>query len=191
MPSSGRVVAYDTEFTSWPGFLEQRFQASGRYPEIIQIGAVMLDTDDGFAEIDMFQVLVEPVTNRTLSDYIVELTGVTQIVIDAAGVLFADAMQSFQDFIGMNTAALLAYGTDGAVLTENCALNVLPPPIGLPLEINVRQELMNRGFVTPEVNSSGLPAAFGLNADSPNHDALCDARCLAAVLRALHQKALI
>ena len=41
-PTQGKIVLYDTEFTNWEGFLEQRFQAPGRYREIIQIGAVKL-----------------------------------------------------------------------------------------------------------------------------------------------------
>lgn len=78
----GTVVVYDTEWTSWSEFAAHNWKQPGRYPEIIQIGAVKLDVADDFREIAAFQCFVHPKHNPQLSDYIINLTGITKEIID-------------------------------------------------------------------------------------------------------------
>ena len=72
------LVVYDLEFTSWPGFLEVGFKAPGKYPEIVEIGALRVDRRHGYRELDAFACYVRPRINPDLSGYFTRLTGITQ-----------------------------------------------------------------------------------------------------------------
>lgn len=182
----GLVVVIDTEWTSWPGFRDSGWDQPGRWREIIQIGAVVLDADDGLVEIDAFSRLVTPVRNPKLSDYIVDLTGITQAALVADGVPFAVALAAFVDFIPDDVRALVCFGSDAVVLGENCALAGIAPPAALSTpEVNVNQGLQDLGIAEPGWESSDLPARLGLASTEPAHDALGDARSIAAALRHL------
>ena len=179
----GKLVVYDTEWTSWPGFRDSGWDQPGRWREIIQIGAVVLDTDAGLTEIDAFRCVVKPARNPVLSDYIIDLTGITQAALDADGIPFASALETFVDFIPDGVRALACFGSDGVVLRENCALSGVDPPAALATrEINVGRELHDLGIIEAGWESSELPARLGLASGQPAHDALGDARSIALVL---------
>ena len=67
--------------------------------EVVQIGAVRLDAARDFAETACFDVLVVPRINRLLSDYFIELTGITQQAVDSDGMAFADALAAYGAFL--------------------------------------------------------------------------------------------
>lgn len=184
-PTSGSFILYDTEFTSWPGFMAQGFKAPGKYPEVIQIGAVRVDAANGYAELDAADIFVIPRINPTLSDYIIDLTGITQARLDAAGVPFKDALSQFLRFIGDANTPIYSYGEDGTVMQENCELNDLPSPALFDGEINLKQTLADAGLAPTTLASSELPALFGLPPEVQGHDALSDARAVLRVLRHL------
>lgn len=184
LPASGSFVLYDTEFTSWPGFLEQGFKAPGRYPEVIQIGGVRVDAAEDLAEIAAFEIKVVPTVNPNLSDYIVGLTGITQERLEADGVPFADALSRFLDFLD-DGEPLFSYGSDGAILRKNCELNGLPWPSPFAREVNLKQRMADAGLVPLKASSSDIPAFFGLPRERQSHDALADVRGLVRVLRFL------
>ena len=186
-PVDGNIVLYDTEFTSWPGFLEQGFRAPGRYPEVIQIGAVRIDAADDFAESDAVDVLVLPRVNAKLSDYIIDLTGITQARLEKAGIQFADALDIFLNFVG-DSAPLFSFGMDGVIMRENCRLHDLPEPPLFDTEINLKAVLADAGLVEMSATSSGLPALFGLEPEHRGHDALVDVRAVVRVLRHLKKE---
>jgi len=188
LPDSGQILVYDTEFTSWKGFRENGFREPGRYPEIIQFGAVKLDMSDGLRETAAFECFVRPRENPELSDYIVDLTGITQAVIDEHGRSFEAAFEDFQRFTGGDCRAYFSYGEDHWIVSLNCGLNDVVAPEWLKDERNLRDILAERGLVDPRLASSDLPAAFGLDADFKQHDALGDARAIAMTLRHLLQE---
>lgn len=180
LPEVGTIVLYDTEFTSWPGFMEQGFKAPGRYPEIIQIGAMRLDAAAGFSVLEDLEALVIPRVNPNLSNYIIELTGITQARLDSEGVPFADAQAAFLEFIGDDY--LCAFGFDGMVMAKNCMLNDLPVPDVFAREINLKELMIRDGLILKDLNSSDLPGHFGLAPETRRHDALADVRAVARVL---------
>ncbi len=181
-PEKDSFVIYDTEFTSWPGFMAQGFMSPGRYPEIIQIGAVRIDASDGFTERDFLDILVMPRFNPDLSDYIVELTGISQARLDADGVSFETALSAFLGFLGDESTPLYAFGADGKIMKKNCALNKLPVPALFDREVNLKARMAEAGLIDNTVMSSELPALVGLPPETGGHDALTDVR---AVVRAL------
>lgn len=186
-PVDGSIVLYDTEFTSWPGFLEPGFKAPGRYPEVIQIGAVRIDAAGDFAERDALDILMLPRVNVKLSDYIIDLTGITQARLEKAGIQFAYALDIFLNFVGDSTP-LFSFGMDGVIMRENCRLQDLPEPPLFDTEINLKAMLADAGLVEMIAKSSGLPALFGLEPEHRGHDALADARAVVRVLRYLRSE---
>ncbi len=181
-PERGIIAVYDTEFTSWPGFSASGWSQPGRHREIIQIGAVLLDAGRGFCETDAFECLVRPVRNPALSDYIIELTGITQERVDAAGVTFPKALRRFRAFLAGAGSGVFSFGNDGVVVAENCRLANISVPTIFAGEHDLEKILLNSGLIDADAFSSDLPARFGLPMDHPRHDALGDARALAAVL---------
>lgn len=71
------LVVMDTEQTCWEGVRERAWSGPNEMREIIQVGAVLVDTIN-FSEIAVFEVVVKPVKNPQLSDFCIELTGITQ-----------------------------------------------------------------------------------------------------------------
>lgn len=182
----GAIVVYDCEWTSWPGAQDSNWSLPWQHKEIIQIGAVKLDVGDGFREIDSFERFVRPERNPELSDYIIELTGITQNQIDQHGVSFPMALADFTRFLS-DVEMVLSYGGDGNVIEQNCALTGIPKPSIFLKEHNVRRTLQELGFVTRTTVSSSLPAHLGLEHFEHPHNALGDARAVAASIRHLRK----
>lgn len=183
----GTLLIYDTEWTSWPGFMESMWTQPGRYPEIIQIGAVKLDIADGFQEIGTFQCFIRPKINPELSDYITALTGITQNVIDTQGIGFVDALGDFVAFMGEDLAALMSFGRDGDVIHRNCKLHEIDMPPIFEIERNLRQSLLELELIDQKHVSSDLPSLFGLPDEERSHNALSDARGLGKAIRHLRE----
>ena len=73
--SENKAVIFDLELTSWPGSNERNWSLPDEHREIIQIGAVKIETEGDMQEINTFQILVRSLINPILSDYIIDLTG--------------------------------------------------------------------------------------------------------------------
>ena len=187
----GTAVVYDTEWTSWSGFAAHNWKQPGRYPEIIQIGAIKLDVADGFREIGAFQGFVRPKHNPQLSDYIIDLTGITQEIIDREGVPFASALADFVGFIGDDTKALFSFGRDGAIVQSNCNLMEIAFPEIFNSERDMRKALVDAGLIDESCRSCDLPAHLGLPDTELSHNALGDARSIATAIRHLRKQGLI
>lgn len=178
VPRSGMIVIADLEYTSWEGAQESGWSAPGQFREIVQIGAVRVDADNGFAERAHFSALVRPTINPELSDYFTALTGITNGAVARDGIGLAAALAAFADFAGEDT--ILSHGRDELVIGEDCALKELDNlfagadwrDINPPIHAVTGRRLM----------SSELLAFFGLDPAGPAHDALADARALARVL---------
>jgi len=184
--TKGEIVIYDTEWTSWEGYYESRWTLPGKNREIIQIGGVKLDAEDDFRELAAFQVLIKPQKHPVLSDYIIELTGITQEQVDREGVSFDDALLAFVNFA--EGGRLCSFGTDHIAVRENCVLHEKPAPKIFDVEVNLREYLLKRGIIKEDWFSSDLPSRLGLDLQPSAHDALNDARAIASALRYLRGK---
>lgn len=181
-PDEGAVVVADLEYTSWQGSQERDWSRPNEHREVVQIGAVRLDAGDGFAERDAFEALVRPTVNPELSDYFIQLTGIDNAALAARGVTLEAALIDFAGFT--DGAIILSNGADVEVVTESCGLidiaNPLPQAdwfdIGPALEVFLGRK---------RAGSAEIPALLGLPVDGPAHDALADARAIAAGLRHL------
>ena len=182
IPVAGTFVVYDLEFTSWPGSLERDWSGDDEHREVVQIGAVCLDIDDDWRETAAFEALVRPVANPRLSDYFTALTGIDDAMLAADGLDAATALARFAAFVGPR-APLLSNGDDAGAIAETCALNGLADPFAgryVDLSAALAAALGKRDVMT-----SDLPALLGLAPSGRAHDALADARALAAALAQL------
>lgn len=176
------TVIFDLEFTAWEGSLARRWSGPGEHREVVQFGAVRLAADT-LEETAAFNVLVRPRINPQLSDYFIELTGITNEAVAARGVDFPEAYLGFLDFA--EEAHLACFGTDDRVLSENLALyglHVLPPA---PKAIDLTPWLIARGIDLTGIHSGMVAGQLGLSFEGHLHNALDDARALAKAFRHL------
>jgi inhibitor of KinA sporulation pathway (predicted exonuclease) len=173
-------VVYDLEMTAWEGSLARDWSGPDEFPEIVQIGAVRIDTVPAWRETAAFDVLLRPRFYPTLSSYFTGLTGIDQARVDADGIPFADALQRFNVFA--KGVPALAFGRDGETLARNCHRYGLPP-LSVPV-LDIRAELCRRSGI-PLMMSSELPAALGFAAAGRSHEGLSDARAVANAIRRL------
>jgi len=187
-PRDGIVAVFDLEWTAWEGSQARRWGGPGEEREVVQIGAVRLDAARDFAETACFDVLVVPRINRLLSDYFIELTGITQQAVDSDGMAFADALAAYGAFLGADTEAVYSFGGDQNVLEHNCRLNHIPFPFSGDLFFDAMVPLA-RVLGRPPCSfiSSDLPALVGFPPPGAAHQALGDARCIAEAFRVLRR----
>ena len=181
-----KAVVFDLEFTSWPGSNERNWSLPNEDREIIQIGAVKIETTGDMREVDSFQILVRPLKNPILSDYIVNLTEITQEKVEKEGILFPLALSRFINFIGEHPMDILSNGGDEEVIEENCQIHNIPFlsifKKSTDLKIYFSEVL---GISRKNCTSGMLPELFGLNHHEKQHNALGDARSISQALRYL------
>ncbi len=178
-------VLFDLEYTAWEGSQEREWNGANEYREIIQIGVIKVSE---MTEEDAFAAFVKPVKNPQLSDYISELTGITQKEVDEKGLSFDEAVRKFLEFVGEYDA--YCWGRDIEVFEENAKL--LDQTLTLPRE----QFHDLRPFVIPLLNKAGIDEkkyssgtliqAFGKGGDRA-HDAVNDMRNLLEAMRELQE----
>lgn len=176
------VIVFDLEFTAWEGSLAQRWLAPGEFTEVVQIGAVKLDSRT-CEECDWFEVLVKPRLNPVLSDYLVTLTGVSNRDIEARGLDFAQAYRRFVAFA--DGGRLVAFGRDDLVFQSNLRLYGIKDAPPMPLYTNVVPWLMKQGFDLRGKHACDVGPLTGADFRGRLHNALDDARSVAAGIRHL------
>jgi inhibitor of KinA sporulation pathway (predicted exonuclease) len=182
---SKEVVVFDTEFTAWRGSMERGWQGPGEFREIVQIGAVRIDTKT-LAETAAFQVLIRPKLNPVLSDYFVDLTRITNDRLAAEGVAFAAGTSAFATFVG--SRRMFCYGRDDRIIAQNAKRLHEPELWTNTTATNLRQWLVEVGIGLAGVSSGTLAKHVGAMSQGIAHDALVDARSLAEAVRYLVKK---
>ncbi|MCZ6590686.1 MAG: exonuclease domain-containing protein [Alphaproteobacteria bacterium] len=173
------------EYTSWEGSLERGWSRLHEHREVVQIGAVRLDAGNGFDEVSALDVLVRPQHNPVLSDYFVDLTGITNDRLAAEAGKLASALGALTALAA--GAPLLTNGDDGAVVAESCALIGVDNPLADDRWFDIAPALQ-RLLSREKLGSAEIPALLGLPAPGPAHDALADACAIAAGLRHLRKQ---
>jgi len=177
------AVLYDLEYTAWEGSMVARWLRPGEFRELVQIGAVKIDTET-LSPVAEFEILVRPRINKVLSDYFEKLTGITNAMIAERGVDFADAYHRFVDFAG--GAPIFSFGRDDLVFTHNADLYGLCDAPPLPVHRNIMPWLNAHGVETKGWHACDVARLCGaLDFKGREHDALDDARSIAAGTRAL------
>lgn len=170
-------VILDTEYTTWPGSLENGWKANGQHREIVQIAAVRVDGD--FREIEALEAYVRPLVNPELSDLFTELTGITQATVDKEGYTFHAATRHLDAFV--QGEPIICMNGDCAVFFENCGINGMSYPF--KGQFHRLRPLLEKAGVDLTSRSSGTlheltPTPLGGHV----HNALHDVRSMAAWL---------
>lgn len=179
-----QVIVFDTEFTTWEGAIQREWSGPGEYREIVQIGAIKLETSV-FTEVDSFNVLIKPVKNPVLSGYFVNLTRITQEAVDRDGVTLNEALDRF--FMWSRDLPLYSWGNDAGVVSENADLLKINFPFREDQFHDIRPVFSEAGVAVKDYMSSTIPSAFGKPLLHEAHDALNDARSIADGLRGLKE----
>lgn len=162
--------------------MARRWLAPGEFTEVVQIGAVKLDCETR-EELDSFEVLVKPRLNPVLSDYLTALTGITNEEVAARGIDFADAYGRFVAFAG--EGRIVAFGRDDLVLQTNLRLYGIKNAPPMPAYTNVIPWLMKQGFDLRGKHACDVGPLAGADFKGRLHNALDDARSVAAGIRTL------
>jgi inhibitor of KinA sporulation pathway (predicted exonuclease) len=177
-----RAVIFDLEFTAWRGSRESGWTRPGERREIVQIGAVKLDAAS-LKEVDHFEMLVKPRLNPVLSEYFTQLTGITNQALTARAVDFVTAYRAFLEFA--NGARTWAHGRDDLVIAENLRLYGWHCGVPALAYSNAIPWFAAQGVDLKGKHASDVPEAAGAKFLGRKHDALADARGVAAGFVAL------
>jgi inhibitor of KinA sporulation pathway (predicted exonuclease) len=180
MPSE--AIVFDTEFTAWQGSMERRWSGPGEHREIVQIGAVSIDVET-LEETASFSVLIKPVHNPVLSNYLVNLTRITNERLRSEGTDFVSGVSKFVAFLAGRP--MFCYGRDDRVIAANAKLlgerDVWPR---VPA-VDLKDWLLEIGIPLAGVHSGTLAEHVGGVSQGVAHDAVVDSRSLAAAIRYL------
>ena len=168
---TNEIILFDTEFTSWEGAQERNWSGENEYKEIIQVGAVKMDLNSG-AVTETLNISIKPTLNPILSDYIKDLTGITQEEVDN-GLNLQTATLKFLHFCSGNP--VFSWGRDIDVVNEDLSLKNLPT---IPDEnfFNLRDWLVPRYPEFEKANSGSLARLHNLDGliNGKEHDAIYD-----------------
>ena len=187
------IVIFDLECTAWPGSVKRNWAGPGEYRELVQIVAVLTETTKGFTELSNFKSLVKPRINPILSDYFIELTGITQEEINSEGIdKFPVVLQSFYNWSSNYELYCFDNESKGSqlfdrdVLIENCELYGIEFPFQSERFHNIQKIFRQHGY---KIEQSGTtPEAFGIKILTQPHNALNDVRGLIIGLKALSER---
>ena len=178
-----QAVIFDLEFTAWEGSMDSRWTRPGELTEVVQIGAVKLDGHT-LKEVDTFEMLIRPRVNPVLSDYLVELTGITNDAVASRGVDFVVAYRAFLDFV--DGAETFAHGRDDLILLSN--LKLYGWERALPRYSNAVPWFAEQGIDLTGKRACDVAEAAGATFEGQRHNALADARGVATGFRVLIEK---
>ncbi|MFO1248681.1 MAG: 3'-5' exonuclease [Alphaproteobacteria bacterium] len=177
--ASPTVTIFDLEFTAWECSMARHWLSPGEFKEVVQIGAVKLDAEN-FTKVAEFDQLVRPRVNFPLGPYFEKLTGISSQQVDRAGIDFAAAFAAFLDFAGDGPIA--SFGRDDKVLEENVRLYGLTRVRPLPLFYDLRGWFAVQGVDPRGMHSCDIGPAVGIPFEGRTHNALDDARSIAAAM---------
>ncbi|WP_414829004.1 exonuclease domain-containing protein [Alteromonas sp. H39] len=178
-----RCVIIDTEFTAWEGSAQRQWSAENEHRELIQIGAVKLTmTQTSCVVSERLNILIKPVINPNLSDYIINLTGISQPMVDEHGVDAASAVTTLYHFCEHGHLPVWCWGTDNRVLEENAKLGGFSLPEFDRGIHNLQALLLRYGVLGSEKASGELACALQLQLTGHAHNALYDTESIAAAM---------
>ena len=127
-------IIFDTEFTAWKGSNNRNWSKKNEYKELVQIGALKIEKINKNSKqklkiVDKLSIFIKPKINPILSEYFIELTGITQKYIENKGVSLSKALSLFYKFSKDdkgNNIPLYSYGNDYEIISINLKLNNTP-----------------------------------------------------------------
>ena len=180
-----RFVIYDTEYTAWEGSLERNWSDPGEHRELIQLGAIKVELDsDGFEQKESILMCCKPSINPILSDYIQNLTGISQDQILNEGVPFETLSIEFFEFCETGTLPIFSWSrTDDQVLRENYGLNQITFPNFSQGFYDARNIFISFGIDVRGTCSGEISQHLGITVPGQVHNAFHDAMSIFEALK--------
>lgn len=169
------TVILDTEYTSWEGAYQRGWSGDGEHRELVQISAIKILNLETLNKTEFFSFYTKPRVNPQLSDYFINLTGISQHMVDANGVEIIDAINSFVDFsAGCNC---LSWDNDISIIEENISLLHEKPVLRIRKNIDIRGLFTKYGIDCSTISSGQIDSLLdGPSVIKPgqSHNALSD-----------------
>ncbi len=183
------ILILDTELTSWKGAMERNWSGPHEYREIVQIGAIHVEETTGETVGEPYEQLVMPRINYKLSQYFIDLTGITQKVLEEHGVDFTVAFGNLMGFAGSEN--IWSHGLDTDIINENIELYNLQDELPRLSGYDLKPWFVKCGldysgtFQGENLVSGNLASCLGIDVNMPGaaHNALFDVYSLQAVIR--------
>lgn len=165
------------------------------YPhEIIEFPAVLVSSISKTV-VDTFQSYVRPEINPTLSNFCVELTGITQATVDAADT-FPVVLKKFEEWMsqhGLRPPHKCIIVTDGPwdmaqFFHGQCMVAGVEYPSWAKRWLNIRKAFRNYYKRKMHYNLKGMLETLGMEFDGRPHCGLDDARNIARILLVLMEE---
>ena len=180
-----KIIVFDTEYTSWKGAQARNWSGPGEFREIVEIGAILVDTKD-FSELDSIDLYILPRKNPKLSDYFIKLTGITQKKVDTEGLDFGEALKRFH--VWCHDFPMYSWGNDANDIEENCKLENLTFPFDSSRFEDARKLFAAERIKVEDYMSSTIARAFGKEPTRRGHNGLSDSRSIVDGMRLLAQR---
>jgi inhibitor of KinA sporulation pathway (predicted exonuclease) len=150
--------------------------------EIIEIGAVIVASKTFEIESE-FQALVRPVRHPELTDFCVELTGITQDNVSSAPP-FPTAINAMNRWMcQFNDSLFCSWGDyDRNQFLQDCAHHKIDYPFG-PEHLNLKAEFSRCFGLKKKLGVTQALKHFGLNFEGSHHRGLDDAKNIARIVR--------
>lgn len=115
-----QFLVLDTEYTSWEGAAARNWSAPGEFKELVQLSSIKISDLRTFHNSRFFSLYTKPTRNKQLSNYFVDLTGISQSTINTLGVPIDEAIDCFGDF--SKGIHCFSWDNDIEILEENIRL---------------------------------------------------------------------
>ena len=181
-----KYVILDLEWTSWKGnYFGRNFAHEKRKfwqkKEILQIGAIKFNRN--YKIINKLNLYVKPNYNKTLSDYIINLTGITDKILKAKGVSFYKSYNDLKKFC--RNSKIFCNGDDSLILKKNLIYNNLRDK---NLKIKNIKRILNKKYGIPKkyLHSPIIHTFFGYKLNRKKmHNAINDCNNVLNVLKVI------
>jgi inhibitor of KinA sporulation pathway (predicted exonuclease) len=180
------IVIFDTEYTSWEGCLKNGWDENkNQYMEIIQISALKIDLES-MKLIDEIDLVVKTSLNPTLSQYIQNLTGISQKKMEIAGIDLEEALTLFK--LWLNNDIAFSYGSDIDVILKNCKLVELDYIFNINNFNDIREIFKKHNIPVDKYTSGELHRYFNLDLNGHVHNSLFDCHSLYESLKKMSEQ---
>jgi inhibitor of KinA sporulation pathway (predicted exonuclease) len=188
---TNHIVIFDTEYTSWEGSFERKWSLDWEHREIIQISAIKLDIVNQYRVVSEFNIFVLPKINLILSDYIQNLTGITQDDLTTKGLSFKKALELFREYCEDDQVKAYCWGADEDVLEECCKINALNLNNYFHGFYDIRDAVKKAGIDPTNYQSGTIYKSVNPSLNLKQHDALNDVKSIVYTLTHLHENNLL
>ncbi|CAO3648743.1 unnamed protein product [Mucor hiemalis] len=164
--------------------------------EIIEFPVVLVDGKT-FNIVDEYQSYVKPTVNSKLSDFCINLTGISQSTVDKSP-SFTEMLIDFQEFLAkydLFQSASASFVTDGPFdirdfITKQCKHSKLKPrPAYFDIPwVNIRKLFKDFYHQKDNKNIGLMLAHLNMEFQGREHSGLDDARNLAAIGKRMHEE---